>query len=285
MESAVTILRQFWQQRSAVALFAVVAILIGGLVAYRPSLPPESRQYKVGAAFARILVDTPASQAIEVNPEGGASLGGRASLLANLMAGGEIKDLIARRAGLEPAELITVAPADAESETGASTEPRGRGANVLTTSVPTDDTGVQLPMIDVETQAVDAKRAVALAEAAVAGLNEYLDSKASADKVPDARRLRVQALGAPQGRDVTKGPGMLLAAVATVFVFALFCGMLALIDSIANSWRAASAQRVRERELTLVEWSLDDDEDADTSTADTPPADANGTRRVGAGKS
>jgi hypothetical protein len=277
METAVTILGRLWQQRAAVGLFAVLAALAGAFVAYRPSLPPESRQYKAGSAYARILVDTPASQAIEVSPEGGETLGGRASLLANLMAGGEIKERIARRAGLDASQLITVAPSDAESETGAPTEPRGRRSNVLTTHVPTDDTGVQLPIIDVETQAVDADRAVALADAALAGLNEFLDSKASADRVPDARRLRVQALGAPQGRSVTRGPGTVLAVVAALFVFALLCGLLMLVDALARSWRAATAERARQRQLAHLEWSLEEDD------ADTPPAETKGARRIGAG--
>ena len=277
MESAVTILRRLWQQRAAVGLFAVLAILMGGLVAYRPSLPPESRQHKVGAAYARILVDTPASQAIEVNPEGGETLGDRASLLANLMAGGEMKELIARRAGLEPRELVTVAPADAESETAAADEPRGPRANVLTTRVPTDDTGVQLPIIDVQTQAADPARAVALADAAVAGLNAYLDSKASADRVPDRRRLRVQPLGAAQGRDVIRGPGTVLAVVAAVFIFALLCVLLTMVNALAQSWRTASEERARQREMAFLVWTLDEDD------AGTPPAEANGTRRVGAG--
>jgi len=277
METAVTILGRLWQQRAAVALCALVAVLAGAFVAYRPSLPPESRQYTVGAAYARILVDTPSSQAIEVSPEGGETLGGRASLLANLMAGGEMKETIARGAGLEPGQLVTVAPSDADSEMGAAEEPRGPRANVLTTRVPTDDTGVQLPIIDVETQALDAERAVALADAAVEGLNEYLDSKASADRVPDGRRLRVQPLGAAQGRSVTRGPGMLVAVVAGVFFFAMLCGLLMLIDALARTWRTATAERARQRRLASLEWRVDEDD------GETPLAEPNGTRRVGAG--
>ena len=43
------------------------------MTAYRISLAPpklESRQYHVGVASARVLVDTPDSQVVDLNPEG-----------------------------------------------------------------------------------------------------------------------------------------------------------------------------------------------------------------------
>ena len=64
------------------------------MTAYRISLAPpklESRQYHVGVASARVLVDTPDSQVVDLNPKGADALSSRASLLANLMASSPVK--------------------------------------------------------------------------------------------------------------------------------------------------------------------------------------------------
>src|SRR3954470_2187833 len=106
MDSSVRILRELWRHRTVVAVFAVIAVLFAGALAFRFSLPPQSRMYKVGTATARILIDTPASQVIEVAPKGSDTLGARSSLLSNLMSQGEVKAAIARRAGLRPDQLL-----------------------------------------------------------------------------------------------------------------------------------------------------------------------------------
>ena len=69
------------------------------------SAAAEPRQYTVGVATARVLVDTPQSQVIKVDPKGSDTLGLRASVLANLMVEGEARAAIARRAGLKPRQL------------------------------------------------------------------------------------------------------------------------------------------------------------------------------------
>src|SRR4051812_2568501 len=124
----VTILRRLWRFRLFVALAALVAIGMGCLVVYRysPPLKLESRKYEVGVATARILVDTPASQVVDVAPKGSDVLGGRATLLANLMVDGEIKTAIAKKAGLAPAKLVSVSDSGASSgDAGAVPDPRG----------------------------------------------------------------------------------------------------------------------------------------------------------------
>jgi hypothetical protein len=257
METAVTILRELWRRRVGVALFAVVAIAVGALVAFKPSLPPESRKYEVGMANARVLVDTPASQAVEVAPKGSETLGARASLLANLMTDGELRDAIAKRAGLDPSELVAVGPTAADPDTATPTPRHSARANLLTTRVLITDAGEQLPIIDVDAQATDAQAAAKLANAAVAGLQEYMDSKASVDGVSDTRRLRVRPLGAAQARTVARGPSSLLALVATIFVFCALCAALLLADELARGWRAASDIEDALRDSDLDAWQLE----------------------------
>src|SRR3954465_5761271 len=112
MPTTVMILRNLWRLRAAVVVVFVVAVLVGTLVGFRISLLPpsvQSRQYHVGVASARVLVDTPTSDLIDVAPKGSDTLAGRATLLANLMVDGVVEDEIAKRAGLHPDELIGVA--------------------------------------------------------------------------------------------------------------------------------------------------------------------------------
>ena len=107
-------LRTLWRRRTLVALVAVFAVGVGYLLAFEASFPPKSRSYTVGQARARILVDTPDSQVVEVAPKGTETLGTRASLLANLMVEGEVKASIAARAGLPPKRLIAFSQVGAD---------------------------------------------------------------------------------------------------------------------------------------------------------------------------
>ena len=69
MQNAVSILRELWRRpRLEVVALALVALVIGGLVAYQPSLPPKRRQYSVGTSSVRILVDTTDSRVVAIAP-------------------------------------------------------------------------------------------------------------------------------------------------------------------------------------------------------------------------
>src|SRR4051795_13317546 len=110
---SVTILRELWRVRLLVAGVALFAVLAGFVVLFKvPSF--QSRRSEVGVATARILVDTPNSQVVEVAPKGSDTLGVRANLLASLMVDGVVKEAIARRAGLPPKRLIGITEADSE---------------------------------------------------------------------------------------------------------------------------------------------------------------------------
>jgi hypothetical protein len=241
----VTILRHLWHRRMLVGLAFLLAISSGIMVAYRVSpLPPklESRKYVVGISTARILIDTPNSQVVEVAPNGSDTLGTRASLLASLMADGIVKSAIAQRAGLQPSQLIGVSQS-AVDESGPAA-PRSRRANIVTTRVVTNSSGEQLPIIDVQAQAPDAQQAARLAGAAVTGLRSYLESKAALQSIPEAKRLQVTGLGVPQATDVVRGSHDLLALVAIVVIFLGGCAGILLAFSLARDWREASEDDV-----------------------------------------
>lgn len=237
MMETVAILRALWCRRRLVAGVLLAALLVGVASAYRISLPPRlhSRSYEVGIATSRIFVDTPSSQVVEVSPRGGDTLGTRAGLIASLMIDGPLKAAIARRAGLRPDQFDGISQSAAETSPAVSTPgPRSR---VLMTHVVMNAAGDDLPIIQIEAQAADASRAARLAAAAVTGLRDYLNSKAALQRVPDAKRLRVDGLGAPEARDVTRGPRRLFALIAALFVFVAGCAAIVAGSGLVRAWR------------------------------------------------
>ncbi len=234
----VTILRDLWHRRLLVVAVAIVAVLAGMAVVYKVTVPPtfESRKYEVGVATASILVDTPNSQVVEVAPKGSDTLGVRANLLASLMTDGEVKAAIARGAGLDPDDLVASSTSTRDQ---AVTKPKSRYAPMLTTSVVTDNDGVELPIIGIEAQARDATTAAKLADAAVVGLRDYLDSTAAAQRIPDAKRLKVSGLGETQAQTVARGPKNLVALAVVLLVFGLGCAAILAGLALRRGWRAA----------------------------------------------
>ncbi|MGZ5331014.1 MAG: hypothetical protein ACXWFH_06880 [Solirubrobacterales bacterium] len=281
---AVTILREIWRCRVPVGLAAVVAILVGLVLTYTVSLPPKSRKYDVGIASSRILVDTPSSQVVNVEPRGLETLGVRASVLANVMTEGEIKTIIATDAGLDPSELGAgvefegALPADLSRAAG---DPE---AHVLTARTATDPDGVPLPIIEIEAQAPDSAAAVRLADAAVAGLGGYLASKAANESVPNARRLQVTGLGAPQVRQEIRGPKRVVALGLAVFVFLCGCAGILVLSALAPGWRLSTLAPGRRLSTLARGWLAKlapERGRADAASKPTDDADASGAANTG----
>jgi hypothetical protein len=243
--ASVTILRELWRYRLSVCAAAFMAVTIGWLLAFGATMPPKSRSYKVGVATASVLVDTPRSQVVEVAPEGSETLGERANVLANLMVDGEIKDVIARRAGLAPKQLIATATSGGAAEPA---KPLNARSHSLTTNAVVASDSADLPIIRVQTQAPDVTQAIRLANAAVTGLSSYLDAKAATETVPDTRRLRVRGLGVAQGHEAPRGPGRITAAAVVIFLFAAGCGVILALSALTRGWRAAIASEQQEHE-------------------------------------
>jgi hypothetical protein len=192
-------------------------------------------------ASARVLVDTPDSQVVSIATDQQASnvsgsLGPRASLLSQLMTQGQGKAAIARHAGVDPRKLVVVA-----ATTPDQAVPSLRDADVLVYRPLTDDSGNELPIIGIDAQAANGQRAAMLANAAVAGLQDYLRAKAVADGVPPNRQVRARGLSIAQGQDIEKGPGPLLAAGAAIAVFGILCTLMLIGFALVRNWRAAAA--------------------------------------------
>lgn len=237
----VTILRELGRHRLYVVGVALLALLAGAAVI--------QTKYEVGIATAQILVDTPNSQVAEVAPKGYDTVGVRANLLASLMVDGVVKSAIASRAGLQPDQIVGVDSA-ANNPSSASvpspvSAPTGPGAFVLTTQVPTDSVGDELPIIEVDAQAPNSAGAARLATAAIAGLSDYLNSKAALQRIPRADRLNVTGLGTPQASTAARGASDVIAILVVILVFLLGCAGALGVLALVRGWRAASARELQ----------------------------------------
>jgi hypothetical protein len=239
--TTVSILRQLRRKRWLVLCAAVLALLVGYAVAFKPATL-QSSKYQVGTATVRVLVDTPSSQIVAVDPAGTDLLSEHANLLASLMVEGVVKSEIARDAGLRPGQVYGVAQSiTPDPSQPATTTPNPRGYS-LTTNVlnDTDPNASQLPIIEIDTQAPTAAGAARLANAAVAGVQAYLSSQAATEAIPEAHRIRLTSLGPPQATDGVRGSHNALALGLAALIFLAGCGLIVLFPRLVRDWRAAS---------------------------------------------
>jgi hypothetical protein len=236
-----------------VAIVALFSLSIGWMLVYGLSFPPKARSYKVGVAAARMLVDTPQSQVVEVAPKGSDTLGTRASVLSNLMLYGELKAMIEQKAGVRKNTLIAGSDTTGGAE---AVSPLKRDSFALTTGVVVNTELDQLPLIKVDVQAPTAAQAAKLADSAVNSLIGYVNSKADSQAVVPQRRLRITGLGPAQAHTVARGTGKIMGFAATIFVFLLGCTIIVAVSTIVRAWRAAVDL---ERKFKLAE----DDEHAE----------------------
>jgi hypothetical protein len=251
--ATVRILLELWRLRRFVACVCVVAVLAGLFVSF------TSKTYDIGIATAQVLVDTPQSQVADdsssISAAGAQTLGTlgvQANLLAGLMVEGTIKTDIAQRAGLKPNQLVGVSSAvtvpsaagsGSGSASGASSVsvPAGQNVFALTTQILTDSAGMNtLPIIEINTQAPDLAKAVQLANAAVSGLQAFIDSEAANERIPNADRLSIMSLGVSPEATQTRGSSPTIGVLVTVVVLVLGCSLLLWIARVVRSWRNAS---------------------------------------------
>jgi hypothetical protein len=252
----VTILRELSRHRRLIACGWVLAVLAGLAITCTLSIPPKSRQYSQGVASARVLVDTPRSQIVEVSPRGTGTIGEQTLLLASVMVDGTIKAATASGAGIAPSQLTGINSAVTVPSASGPTPapmPSGRDAYVLSTQVLTNAQGDDLPIIELSARGPTEQGAVRLVTASVASLRAYLNSKASSERVPDHSRLDVSALGLTQASTETRGPSALIGVVVGALVFLAYCACLLGGLRLRDAWRASTRDDEMEIE-DLLDW-------------------------------
>ena len=272
----VTILRLLWRLRRLVAVLGFVSIAVGLLTAVRPGLPPHSRQYTVGVASGRVLIDTPHSQVVDLGLTENTNAGvlpARAVLLANLLTTSPLREETAQRSGVPSNRLAAVA--DLTATSGAATPgaaPAGtpavndrRGAYVLKAA-----TDMSLPLITLTAQAPTPAAAARLVNSAIAVLDKHVISLSNQQAVPAGRRLVVKPLGAARAGTETRGPSRTLAIALTLVLFTIGCAFLVVASLVAGRWRAAVADEDFEAYAAWEALEIDADGEGDAAAAPRP---------------
>lgn len=234
------------RQRKLVAVVLAVAVLAGLLVAFRPGVPPQSREYTVWLATADILVDTSDSQVVDARVTDFATLASRTSLLGNLIATEPLKSAIAEAGGVPADHLVVVPPANTIPATGGAPLPPRPGSTAASLQIPdveatalTLSTDATLPILRVTAQAPNAATAGGLAAGTVSQLKRYLDSIGAKEQIPDARKLVVRQLTAPIPAPVTRGSAKRAGLAVAILVALLGFASIAVAPTIAHRWKLA----------------------------------------------
>lgn len=244
----VKILRELSRRRRLVGLVLGFSLLVGILLAFKPGLPPQSRQYQVSLASADILIDTSDSQVVAIGGKGPdlPTLAGRANLIGNLMTGGPLKDAIAKQAGIGANRLAVVPPANVNTPgvvPAPVTPPGARGVADVDATILSLSTDETLPILHVVAQAPSAETALKLSSATIVAVRQYLGSVAASQHIPAANQLVVRQFGAPVAQTATRGLPRRYALIATIVLALLGCGAI-----VGGSWFARSWRQIEEAE-------------------------------------
>lgn len=244
----VKIMRELWGRKILAAAVLGVSLLVGLLLAFRPGLPPHSRQYEVSLSSADILVDTRDSQVAAVNGHGPdlPTLAARANLIGNLMTGGPLKDAIAKRAEVPAGALVVVPPANPATPGVPALPvrpPGSRGLSDAESTILSLSTDENLPILHIVAQAPSESSARKLTAATVAELKKYVGTVAASQDIPAVHQLVVREFGAPVAESATRGLPRSYALGAALALALLGCGAI-----IGGSWFVRSWKQIDEAE-------------------------------------
>jgi hypothetical protein len=238
------------------------ALLAGVVVAFAVAyLSIASKPLQYSAASTQVFVDSPSSVLGNVNPAI-TSLTTVATVDANFMTSPAMLDLIAKKVGLTGDQLEASGPE--ASLPRAMVEPTATQRNVQLTGETAPyrldySNNPNLPIVGVDSQAPTTKMAIALANAAVAGLSDYVANLQARDRVPPNQRIVIRQLGSATGQVVNAGIGKKLAVMVFVALFFVWCVGILVASRFRKSWRASGMLYAsRDRDTTGKSFGADE---------------------------
>ncbi len=231
----VAIVSVLWARRLVVGLGAVVAIG-AGTFAIRAISPGATTAPWV--ASARVLIDTTDSQLVTVAPKGVGTLPMRALLIADVIASDPLKSLLANNAGVPANQPDVLGPSSRAPEvlTPLVTKAAKFAAAAPDPYVLSLYADGQSSIIAIEATAPDAARAATLAGAAI----NVLKASVSSQHAGASEGLTVTALAPPHTAAVVgHSSRRVLALIASLVAFALWCAAIVLVSGIAGRVRRA----------------------------------------------
>ena len=234
----------------AMMLSALIALCCALLTVNRVSLVPpklESRQMQVATAATHVLLDAQTSVITDQDPRATnyASLVSRATLYGDLIATPTVRELIGNRIGVPPDQISAVTRLTAGIQREMREPDFEQRANQLLVAKRPYKLDILAdpgsPVLSIYAQAPTGPAAMALANAAVASLKDYLKTRAAAHRADPAQQVVVQQLGSARGA-VVNGKSVPEIVVLTFLV--AFGTSLALLlggASVRRGWVAAGA--------------------------------------------
>jgi uncharacterized protein involved in exopolysaccharide biosynthesis len=227
----IALFRVLRRYRVVVALGLVVACAVG----YMFIKGPTSR---FGVASTRVVLDTPRSQTVDVNPVGIQTLEWRAALSVDLMTTDEATQSIARKMGI-PADKLAVT--DPSLSVPIVALPLPRAALEAAAAIPQPyhlsiQAATELPIIAVDSQAPTRREAARLAIVAV----EALQAASSAQSDPE--RFVVEEAGPVQSHDVVSGRARRMALIVAALVFGVWCMCIIVAAALLRTRRFRPAR-------------------------------------------
>lgn len=236
MELALAIRRL---SRHKVLLAIGVAIAVAAAVL---ALKPKTLHHST--ATTQILVDAPTSALADIQ-QSVVPLQTLATTLANFAPSPAVLDLIGRRAGLQGDQLYAEGPIE-QNVPRTVQEPTAleRNLQIAGETMPYRlefNADPNLPEVGIYAQAPTTPQAIKLANAAVAGLTEYVKNLQDTGEIRSSNRVVLRQLGQPTGSADSPSASKTLAAMAFIGVLILWCVLILVGERFLTAWRASSS--------------------------------------------
>jgi hypothetical protein len=242
-------LHSLWQIRGWVVGCFVFATLAAVWSVERVSLSPfglSPRALDMASASTQVVVDTPRSTLVDIRQDtyGIEALTNRALLLGNVMASPQVRADIARHAGV-PFDSLQVVPPITPKQPRVLAE---AGNEKHTSDILKLNDQYRLyvkanptvPFLQIYAQAPEADTAAALANAAVGGIQTYLQELAASTATPTTQQVRLTQLGRATGTVINHGIKWRFALLAFLLAFTISCATVIWVRRVREGWRLAT---------------------------------------------
>ena len=229
----VGLIRLLWAHKLAALAGAVASIALG-------LFSVTAASTESGVASVGVVLDTPRSQLIDAKPLGADTLAWRAALVADLMGSDTLRSELVRELRIAPEKLVVTAPQLLIPSIATPLPEKALDAAASTTEpyVLSIDAPLPLPIIEVDASAPTRDEAARLAQAAVTVMEA---DAPGATSDPEIQPYVVESAGPVHSAAIVDGPRKLVGAVIAVFLFALWCAVLAIVPAVRRALRRPTA--------------------------------------------
>jgi hypothetical protein len=242
-------MRELFRLPVGAALAVALAALVALSVVYEVSfLPPglKARPLETATAATHVLIDAPKSTILDMRygTSDFKSLSDRGVLLGNVMASAPVREYIARRAGIPPEAIEASTPLTPDYPRAIAEAGHERHTTDILKSPDQYRLSIQanptVPILDVLAQAPDSKTAEQLANAAVEGLQDYIDDVGRAQDIGLGQRIRLEQLGRARGGVINAGVGLQVVLLSFVVTLGMASAAVLFLARMRRGWALAS---------------------------------------------